>query len=270
MIITPEDRERYFEQGYLIVRNLLSKEQINKTKKAIERQIDRARSGEGDGIPGLDKDKEFNGRFPDLMRPEYYQEEYGDTLEDTPIIDIVEYLLEEPIRYSGNMMLASGNGQPYVQNWHRDMKPVDESITLTENLKFIRSYCQLNVPLFEDRYFTFVPGSHLRRTTAEELKVLHQNMTGSMPDAITVELAPGEAVFYINKMFHRGYNPEGNFRWTLHYGFWTAKSPIDNFTEGHQREWLKHLSSLDMYGPRVRSLLEGYIMAEGSQLQQLL
>jgi ectoine hydroxylase-related dioxygenase (phytanoyl-CoA dioxygenase family) len=60
---------------------------------------------------------------------------------------------------------------------------------------------------------------------------------------MVVELEPGDIVFYNANLWHRGFNPEGKKRWTLHCAFWQQ----DYRVMSHE------------YGQRVALMAEGHI-----------
>ncbi|MCQ6559111.1 phytanoyl-CoA dioxygenase family protein [Paenibacillus mendelii] len=249
------EREHYYEQGFFIVRQLYNEEQMETIKQGIQRIIDRAKSGEGSDVPWINKEKGIVNRIGSMLSPGYFQKELADSLEHSPIIEIIESILEQPIRYSLFGMLASGDGQGYVQNWHRDLVPLNSPSEVTDLLRDARDLCQMNAALFDDRYLTIVPGSHLRKLTDEQNEALRLNPSGSVPGELVVELGAGDAVFYYPNILHRGYNPDGHFRWSLHHAFRTADSPHREY-EG-QRDWISGVE-MERFGPRVRALLERF------------
>ena len=47
-----------------------------------------------------------------------------------------------------------------------------------------------------------------------------------MPGAVTVTMELGDAVFFDAGIIHRGWNPTGINRWTMHHVSWCADAPI--------------------------------------------
>ena len=47
-----------------------------------------------------------------------------------------------------------------------------------------------------------------------------------MEGGLTVELEPGDIVYYNSQFWHRGWNPDGLDRWTLHCSWHDARTPI--------------------------------------------
>ena len=65
-----------------------------------------------------------------------------------------------------------------------------------------------------------VPGSHARRSTAEEREVCVSGLAGDvdrvMPGGIEVRINPGDVAYFDAGILHRGWNPKGRSRWTIH------------------------------------------------------
>src|SRR3712207_3795800 len=117
---------------------------------------------------------------------------------------------------------------------------------------------QINAPLYPDRYLTIVPGSHLRPTTDEERHVLANAATGDMPSQLRVETEPGDVTFYYPNLLHRGYNPEGALRWTMHHAFMSAAAPVYVHERG-QDGWIRHPGYLDSLPPTLRAAMQRFL-----------
>ena len=155
-------------------------------------------------------------------------------------------------------MLAAGGGQPYTQKWHRDLcRPGDADETA-----YLRrhegSSVQFNAPLVPgDRFLHIVPGSHRRASTAAEIEA-SRSEAGEMPDALVVGLEPGDIAYYNANLWHRGWNPEGRKRWTLHCAFWSAGATVMQHEHG-QREPLTRLGHLEQMPPVIRKYIQRYL-----------
>ena len=96
-----------------------------------------------------------------------------------------------------------------------------EELTFGSNFKHI----EWNAPLKPgDHFLNIVPGSHIRRSTPEERAVCVSGLNGDvdrvMPGGIEVNVEPGDVVYFDAGILHRGWNPEGRTRWTLHNVTW--------------------------------------------------
>lgn len=258
-MISQQEHDFYYEQGYMIVRNVFSDKQVKDIQTGVQRIIERAKAGKSSDIPWINKEKGIPERLSDIFKPEFLQPEIADTLEKSPIVHIIEQLLEGSIRYSLAGMLAGGDAKGYAMDWHRDTIPCEGTSQVRLLLKDVRRCCQINAPLYNDHYLKIVPGSHIRPVTEKEQNVLKHHPKGEMPGELTVELAAGDVVFYYPNLLHTGYNPEGNWRWTLHYAFWRDDAPQWSL-EQRQFEWVKQ-TDLKPYGPQIRTLLERFMNA---------
>ena len=119
---------------------------------------------------------------------------------------------------------------------------------------------QINAPLFPDRYLQIVPGSHLRPATAEERAVLEHNAAGAMPGQRDVTMEPGDVAFYFANLLHRGYNPKGALRWTMHHAFMRADEPVQSYDQG-QDSWILQPGNLDSLPPTLRLHMQRYLDA---------
>ena len=107
---------------------------------------------------------------------------------------------------------------------------------------------QFNAPLVAgDRFLHIVPGSHLRASTDAEIEA-SRSESGEMPGALVVDLEPGDIVHYNANLWHRGWNPEGRKRWTLHCAFWRAGATVMKHEHG-QREALTRPGHLERMPP---------------------
>ena len=155
-------------------------------------------------------------------------------------------------------MLASGGEKPYTQQWHRDLcRPGD-----AEETAYLRrhegTFVQFNAPLVAgDRFLNIVPESHRRASTTAEIEASRSEL-GQMPNALVVELEPGDIAYYNANLWHRGWNPEGHKRWTMHCAFWSAGATVMTHEHG-QRELLTQQGHLEQMPPVTRKYIQRYL-----------
>src|SRR5688572_26806387 len=130
------ERQRYQEQGFLIVRQAFSTARIQTLAEAIERLIDRALAGQTQplrierivrGTPAKESQIQWIGnpqaRLPErimyLLLADRYDAAYANW-RDEDLLPLIESLLQSPVRYSLFGMLAAGGGKAYTQAWHHD------------------------------------------------------------------------------------------------------------------------------------------------------
>jgi hypothetical protein len=258
--LTPAQKEQYQAQGYLILRGVIPPAEIEALKADIRQLVDASAAGQGPDLSWINREKRIPERLGQLLRPGWIRPAFAASLESGPYFPVAEQILGAPVRYSLFGMLAGGDGKPYVQNWHRDLAPTEGEHQVEILKRNYRLVTQINAPLFPDRYLTIVPGSHLRPTTAAERQVLAQSPTGDMPGQITVETEPGDVAFYYPNLLHRGLNPAGMLRWTMHHAFLRADAPVAIHERG-QEQWIRQPGYLGTLPPTLRLAMERYLDA---------
>ncbi len=142
---------------------------------------------------------------------------------------------------------------------HRDLgKPGDP-----DEVGFLRRFhgrsVQFNAPLLPgDHFLNIVPASHLRASTPAEIAAAKAGDQAQMPGAMVVEMEPGDIVYYNANLWHRGWNPEGGRRWSLHCAYWRAEYPVMQHEHG-QREALLAPGHLERFPGPARQLLQRYL-----------
>jgi hypothetical protein len=75
---------------------------------------------------------------------------------------------------------------------------------------------------------------------------------------MTVEMEPGDVAFYYSNLWHRGYNPEGKLRWTMHHAFVRQGSPVCMHEKG-QESWITQPGYLESLPPKLRAFMQSYL-----------
>jgi hypothetical protein len=254
------EREQYRQEGYIILRGIIPQEEVEALRADVRQLVERSAAGEGPEVSWINREKRIPERLGQLLRPGWIQPSFARSLEQGPYLPVAEQILGGPVRYSLFGMLAGGDGKPYVQGWHRDLAPTEGEYEIPILELGYRAVTQINAPLFPDRFLTIVPGSHLRRTTADEREVLATSRAGDMPGQMAVETVPGDVVFYYPNLLHRGYNPEGALRWTMHHAFVSASAPVYAHERG-QEIWIGQPGYLESLPPALRLVMQRYLEA---------
>lgn len=257
MAISEKDKKTYAAQGFLILRQAFTKARIAALLEGIELLIDKGLAGKCE-LGWIDRERRLPSRTGHLLNPDKYHPAFADWI-DEDLAPHLEALVSGPgVRHSLFGMLASGGEKPYTQKWHRDLgKPGDE-----EETAYLRrhegSFVQFNAPLVpRDRFLHIVPESHLRASTEEEIEA-SRSESGEMPNAHVVELEPGDIAYYNANLWHRGWNPEGYKRWTMHCAFWNAGATVMTHEYG-QREPLTQQGHLEQMPPVTRKYIQSYL-----------
>ena len=237
------NRQRFLDEGYLIIRRLIAQERLDKLRVSYEALVDRqkeiwARTRTPGDPPG--------GVWETAKQPRVSPVVPG--VLDTATADAVEvWLQENTLGVSEQLLCLPDAGASLVtmmcnptwdygpDEWHRDVHPIDMapmrylSRDVWENGP---RYVQWNIPLYDDDVLWVVPGSHRRLNSGEEDRVLLEEPRTPLPGGIPVELKAGDAVVYINYLLHWGSDYSPKLRRTLHGGHSIYPSYPDlGFTE---------------------------------------
>ena len=126
------------------------------------------------------------------------------------------------------------SGQPDADS----ARPQDQAIpfSLDRALGTLGHHVQINAPLLPaDSFLEIVPGSHIRPETTAEVAAAREGggfpwaasagEKREMPGAVRLALEPGDIAYYNSNLWHRGYNPEGRPRWTMHCSCASPNTP---------------------------------------------
>lgn len=171
-----------------------------------------------------------------LLHPDMSgRQEFANFYFSEKVLKVVEELLglageekedteEEPLVMELFNLLVAPEQRDFELRWHRDDIP--ETVTPEEELRLLKakspngrqSHAQYNLALCPDTSLIVVPGSHRRIRTETERNA--DPYEPNMPGQLTVQLEPGDAVFYDSNILHRGvykHKPtEAETRLTLH------------------------------------------------------
>jgi ectoine hydroxylase-related dioxygenase (phytanoyl-CoA dioxygenase family) len=248
----------YHKEGYLILHQAFSPLRIKALKEAVDRLLDKALAGECE-IRWVDQEQRLPQRTGHLLLPDKYDNAWAEWLAED-LDEHLNVLVEgSAVRHSLFGMLASGGGQPYEQAWHRDLGKAGDA----GEEEFYRRHhghsVQFNAPLLPgDHFLNIVPGSHLRASTAKEMAAASAGVKAEMPEAMVVALEPGDIVYYDANLWHRGWNPEGVDRWSMHCAFWNATRPVMAHEHG-QREVFMTSGHLERMPVVARGYIERYL-----------
>jgi len=257
LVISQKDKETYAAQGFLILRCAFAQTRIAALLEAVERLIDKGLAGEC-ALGWIDREGRLPSRTGHLLNPDKYHPAFADWIDEDLAPHLEALICGPEVRHSLFGMLASGGGKPYTQKWHRDLgKPgaPDETAYLHRHEG---SFVQFNAPLVSgDRFLHIVPGSHRRASAAAEIEA-SRSESGKMPNALVVALEPGDIAYYNANLWHRGWNPEGHKRFTMHCAFWNAEVPVMQHEYG-QREPLTQQGHLGQMPPITRQYIQRYL-----------
>lgn len=252
------DRGAFDGQGFCIVRQAFSARRVAALREAVDALVERAAAGEPE-LEWIDRRRRLPQRVSHLLHPDKYDPALGEWLAED-LVGPLEAFVGGPPRHSLFGMLAGGGGQAYRQRWHRDIArpgdPGEEAF-----LRRFHGQCvQFNAPLLAaDVFLEVVPASHRRASTAAEIEASKEE-GATMPGGVAVALEPGDIVYYNANLWHRGWNPLGLERRTLHCAFWRASFEVMQHEHG-QADALGRASHLDALPAAARLMVQRYLDA---------
>ena len=197
----------FVENGYIIRKGVLSQTDIQTYRSAIDRILHKCRveSLHANHLRYIDGERDDFWGVNNIFHPNIREQALVDALAHPQILDIIEALIGERLRYHLCTLLVSSERKPYHINWHRDSAP-DGEVPLETLLSRLRSHVQLNGALYNDETLYIVPGSHRRELTDAERLVIQQTPKAAMPNQLAVKLEAGDIVFYNSSLLHKGHN----------------------------------------------------------------
>ncbi|CZR61100.1 related to phytanoyl-CoA dioxygenase family protein [Phialocephala subalpina] len=217
--------------GFVLISNVLTPEQLTTLRSASAETITLARSGNWPYVRTLPK------QFPPwniepganpaaggiwgvqfLMHPSLPNSSiFVKNYFSSGITDVVKELLEcedeELVMELFNILIRPD--RDFELRWHRDDIPATASAE--EELERLREpawHTQWNLALYDDDSLIVVPGSHSRARTLVEREA--GPFEKGLPGEIKVRMKPGDVVFYNNNILHRGAYVSSKERMTLH------------------------------------------------------
>jgi nicotinamide N-methyltransferase len=273
--IGPAERAFFDEQGYIIVRQAFTPARIAELREAVARVLEKAAAGVAKDVYWSDgAERRVPARVAHLLSPDKYEDAFGRWL-DEDLSPQIETLLDGPARHSLFGLIGGGAGKKYLLPWHRDLGKPGAPDEVAHMARYHRRFVQFNAPLLAgDRFLHIVPASHRRASTPAEIAASSagnglsddQKITqlatdrGVMPGAMEVVLEPGDITYYDANLWHRGWNPAGEPRLTLHAAFWQAHYEVMSHEFG-QREALSTQVHLVRLPPVTRTYVQRYLDA---------
>ncbi len=244
------NRDEFLETGYLIVKEAVPRDKLERVRQAYETLVDHQRENwkaerEENDPPGGVWETAPQPRLQLSRHPLVNQI-------DQKTAPAVEVWLEENIHGVSTELLDVSDGavtemmmmcNPVRDHgpakWHRDHHPIDTAPLqgyIDDILEGGPRYVQWNIPLYDDSVLWVIPGSHLRLNTPEENELMLADPCRPLPNGVQTHLEAGDGVVYILPILHWGSNYSPKMRRTIHGGFSTHTSIKDlSFTD--------HLSS---------------------------
>ena len=221
------DRGKFLEDGYLLIRKVVSPNQLAQLRLTTELLVDRSKVR---SIEGKRNDPR-GSRWYSSIQPRV---EIDQTV-DNETSDIVDFLLGTSVHGLSHALMdapetaitsmqinCSGLIDFGYTDWHRDSSAREQAPLcglqndLMENAP---GYVQWNIALYDDDVFWLVPGSHKQPSDEDQRQQLLIDPTSKLKGGVPIKLKAGDGVVYPNLMMHWGSFYSSKFRRTLHLGF---------------------------------------------------
>ena len=244
------DRDRFLDEGYLILRQVIPPSDIERIRDACENLLEKQkavwRRDRDDGDPP-------GGQWETSAQPRVMVGEIADRVDAGCVAGIEiwhheniqgassELLGVEDAAVTEMMMMCSpvrDHGTGGHRGWHRDLYPPFSAPVQAYTDDILENgprYVQWNIPLYDDGVLWVIPGSHKRLNTAEENRLLAEDERAPFPGGVQTDLEAGDGVVYILPILHWGSRYDRTLRRTLHGGFATH-------TQVHDLSYAEHLS----------------------------
>lgn len=241
------DRQRFLEEGYVILRQVIPPGQLEELRRVYEILVDRQRAiWARDRAPGDPP----GGHWETGAQPRLILSSLADEI-DASTAGAVEIWFQENTQGVSSrllgvedagvtemMLMCSPARDHGPARWHRDFSP-GHSSSVMGYAEDIREngprYVQWNLTLYDDDVLWVVPGSHLRPNTPEEVEQLRRNDRAPLDSGVQTHLAAGDGVAYILPILHWASDYSTRLRRVIHGGF-------SNFTHYPDPRCFEHLS----------------------------
>jgi phytanoyl-CoA hydroxylase len=235
--LTEEEKQRYWDEGYIVVKGVLSPEEVEAYKKRA------TEIAHGDFPPGGEKmlvrdvrvaKGEFKPEDPEkglwkLLQPDWHDPLFHKFPETENLLDVVEQIIGPDIKCFLTMMIYKPPKLGDVNHpFHQDksyfnFEPAD---------KIMGTWIALDRATPENGGMIFIPGSHREyvehvydTSDRQNFGILYaQGYEPGHPDEVACVLEPGDGVFFHSQLLHR-------------------TGP--NVTDGHRRALTMHCASCE-------------------------
>lgn len=223
MTLTVEQKEFFWENGYLPYHRILSAEELD----ALQRRSEDIISGKVRHVPPryIQFEEQFRDGLPDDVAPLdavrkmtqlcYFDDEFERTARKPEIVDVIEELLGPNIKLYTDQLMMKPRYHGTVTDWHQDSMAWHQFAPQGH----ISCWVALDDATVENGCMTVIPGSHKWGPIASEYK--DRFLTNPLvTEPVPVELPAGSCMFHHGLNFHRtGANSTANRRrgLALHY-----------------------------------------------------
>lgn len=255
-------KQQFDDQGFIILRQLLSQETVNGVRDALETYVDQLAQQWVDAgvLDNPHSDASFETRLDMLvrshpqpvsisLREELHWPSMHGLFFDAQLLDIVEALLGPEVRlypnYTVRPKLPDHKATEVL--WHQDagytatgLHGRDTSSTLTAaDLRMVNVWSPLVPARVHNGCMQFIPETHKCGVVPHVdrpyyLEIVKEELEPRLKDVINIELDPGDVVLFSNLLFHRGLpNQSQAIRWSCDWRYQDATQSTLRDHHGH-------------------------------------
>ncbi len=255
--------DQFKDQGYVILRGFLEREVIDSARAEVETLADGTARNLLDAgkITDVCENEPFETRLtkvfaqcpddpPSTYRPELHLAGIYGLFFHPALLDLAERILGPEVRLYPNYSVRPKlpDNEATLVLWHQDAgytasgkhdKDDDEPEQDAETLRMCNVWTPLVPATAENGCMQFVPGTHKLGLVPHLNKKYYLEIEGDvlqprLPEAVNVEMIPGDVVFFSNLLFHCGLpNHSGGIRWSCDWRYQDATQSTARQEKGH-------------------------------------
>ena len=246
------NRDRFMEEGYLILRNFIEPEELHALRLGFDVLIQRA------------QERSRRQRTPEQPIGGAWQEQSQPVLEVPDFVCpetafVADYYLRKPLGVSSELlesdrvglgsmgMMVSAVWDRGCTDWHRDYSSnVLAPLTGVQRDMAVNGppYVQWNIAAYDDDIFCVVPGSHVNPDSQELRESLLVDDRVPQPGSVQADLRAGDAIVYAAYIQHWGSYYSSRMRRVISMGY-SDYDKVSSFRgRPHWRENLQWTESL--------------------------
>ena len=202
-------RDQYDECGYAILRDFFSGTEIS----SIDNHVDRIyRKWMNENEVEIFSNKLVN--MHSLTSLEHFvgsREErikFFEVIASAKLTEVIDNMFGAGIYFHNTQLFFNPSNKARLPYWHRDMQysPIADAIQSDEQHRMLNLH--VRIPLVQEKGVEVVTGSHKRWDTELERNVRlelngHKN-SEPLPNAVLIDLTPGDVLMFNAQMIHRG------------------------------------------------------------------
>jgi hypothetical protein len=259
-------RQQWLEQGYVVFKGLIGAGEAQRLRLIADDVLAQWRQGDPNPNPG--GDSPFVVRH--VNNPVYFKRNREDLL---PLLELAadervlsplrEIMNWEPM-YLKTSLWFNPLDRSDDGNWHRDTQftipdPAEERAVIERVCR--ETGAQVQIALVPSQDIQVVPGSHLRWDTPEEFAIRRADngahcTSNDMPNALRVDLAPGDGVMFNPVALHRGRYHADKLRRTFMLTY-TRSGGGDSYWA--RQPWFLEPGYLEGVQPRTRAFYARFV-----------